>query len=550
VNHEGTSASAATAAIVVTPAPLTLTADDQTITYGQTPTYTVNPTGLVNGDTLASLGGTLTVSGNAVGAVQPGTYTIIPGGLTSSNYAITFKNGTLTINKAHLTLTAVSQTRLYGQNNAALSYILSGFVNGETAASAGVTGSPVLSTLANAQSSVAGSPYAITVASGTLSAVNYDFPNLVNGSVTVNKAPLTVTANAATRIYGVANPTFTASVSGFVNGDPARVVSGSPSLTTSATASSAPNTYTITAGLGSLAAANYQFAFVNGTLTVTPVSLSASGIAVSATAGAPFSRQVAVFHNADPFGSAASYTATITWGDGTTSAGVISGTGSILTVTGAHTYADPGSDTVSVRISHNLGGTTTATTTTTATVMSLGLPVGAGLAAGIGFWHGFNGQSLIKSFNGGSTSTALSAWLAATFPNLYGGNAGRYNLTGRTNTQVAAFYQSLFGPDGPKAEAQVLATALNVYATTLSLGGTAGQAYGFVVSAFGLGSRSFNVGAAGAAFGVANQTSLNVYQLLKAVNKKAVNGVLYNAITLLRRQAADLFDSLNQAGGI
>jgi len=41
---------------------------------------------------------------------------------------------------------------------------------------------------------------------------------------------------------------------------------------------------------------------------------------------------------------------------------------------------------------------------------------------------------------------------------------------------VASFYLSQFGLSGPKAEAQVLATALNVYATTSSLGGNAGAA--------------------------------------------------------------------------
>ena len=83
-----------------------------------------------------------------------------------------------------------------------------------------------------------------------------------------------------------------------------------------------------------------------------------------------------------------------------------------------------------------------------------------------------------------------------------------------------------------------------------SLGGTAGQAYGFAVDAYGLGARSFNVGTDGAVFGVANDTTLNVYQLLRAVDSRAVNGVLYNGDAVLRQEAADLFDALNQAGGI
>src|SRR5262249_1324494 len=139
-----------------------------------------------------------------------------------------------------------------------------------------------------------------------------------------------------------------------------------------------------------------------------------------------------------------------------------------------------------------------ATAAATATVTSLGQGVVHGLTGDMGFWHNSQGQALITSFNSGSTSTALSAWLAATFPNLYGVNAGANDLTGRSNAQVAAFYQTQFALAGPKVEAQVLATALNVYATTSSLGGAWAQAYGFAVSAAGLGARTYNVGSDGA----------------------------------------------------
>src|SRR5205823_3588898 len=140
--------------------------------------------------------------------------------------------------------------------------------------------------------------------------------------------------------------------------------------------------------------------------------------------------------------------------------------------------------------------------------------------------------------------------LAASFSNLYGPGAGANNLAGLSNAQVAAFFLARFALGVPKVEAQVLATALNVYATTLSLGGTAGQAYGFTVSATGLGARSFSAGADGAAFGVDNNSKLNVFELLKAVNKKGVGGVLYAGDLALQKQANDLFDALNVTGGI
>jgi hypothetical protein len=287
------------------------------------------------------------------------------------------------------------------------------------------------------------------------------------------------------------------------------------------------------------------------TADITPATLTATGKNFAATAGAPFSGEVARFVNADPVGGPDSYTATITWGDGGTSAGTITDNGDgTFSVSGSHTYADPGSDTVQVLIQHKLGNTTAPTTTATATVTSLGLGIGAGQSASINFWQGSNGQALIISFNGGSSSTALANWLAAAFPNLYGANAGANNLTGKTNAQVAAFYLTLFALQGPKVDAEVLATALNVYATTQSLGGTAGQSYGFTISATGLGARSYNVGSSGAAFGVANNTTLNVYQLLQAANSQTVNGVLYNGDATLRQEANDVFDGINNAGGL
>ncbi len=316
-------------------------------------------------------------------------------------------------------------------------------------------------------------------------------------------------------------------------------------VSTTATANGYFGRYQVTASAG--ASSTTAFTLTN------QLVLSATGVNISATAGAPFSGMVATFRNPDPSLDAASYRAVIDWGDGSTSPGVVAPSNlgpNTMVVTGSHTYADPGNKTVRVTISYSLGYTTTATTTATATVTGLGQGVVKGLTGGIGFWHNKNGQKLITSFNGGATATTLANWLAATFPNLYGATAGANNLTGKTNAQVAAYFQVLFSLGGSKVQAEVLAVALNVYATTSLLGGNAGVAYGFTVSATGLGARSYNVGKDGAAFGVADNSMLNVYQLLLAVNNKAANGVLYNGDAVLQAQAADLFDALNNAGGI
>ena len=89
-----------------------------------------------------------------------------------------------------------------------------------------------------------------------------------NGSLNVGLATLTVTADNKTMPDGGPVPPLTASYSGFVNGDNQSVLSGSPSLSTTANDDSPPGNYPITVTQGTLMAQNYTFAFVNGTMTV------------------------------------------------------------------------------------------------------------------------------------------------------------------------------------------------------------------------------------------------------------------------------------------
>jgi hypothetical protein len=197
--------------------------------------------------------------------------------------------------------------------------------------------------------------------------------------ILVNQATLKVTANNATRSYGAANPTFTDTITGFVNGDLPSVVSGTPTLTTTATASSAPGNYAINVDVSPLSAANYIFQAVNGTLTINPAPLSATAVTINVPVGVPYSGPVATFTNADPSGNPSSYSATITWGDGSTSAATISDLGGgTFAASGSHTYTSPGSEAFSVQISHNQGFTTTATANGTATVSSDVVLMGTG----------------------------------------------------------------------------------------------------------------------------------------------------------------------------
>jgi hypothetical protein len=75
-------------------------------------------------------------------------------------------------------------------------------------------------------------------------------------------------------------PTFTASYSGFVNGDTTASLGGLPSLTTTAIASSPAGTYPITAALGSITDTDYEYSFVNGTLSV----VAAPSVSLTTTA--------------------------------------------------------------------------------------------------------------------------------------------------------------------------------------------------------------------------------------------------------------------------
>lgn len=109
-----------------------------------------------------------------------------------------------------------------------------------------------------------------------------------NTTLTVNKAVLTVSAKAASKSYGSANPSFTYTITGFVNGDTAATaVTGTPALTSTAVAGSPVGAYPIQAALGTLAAANYTFNFVNSTLTVNKANLNITADDLNVLYGKP-----------------------------------------------------------------------------------------------------------------------------------------------------------------------------------------------------------------------------------------------------------------------
>src|SRR5205823_3948929 len=85
----------------------------------------------------------------------------------------------------------------------------------------------------------------------------------VNGTLTVTPAPLTITADNKSKVYGAALPALTASYSGFVNGDTPASLTTAPTLSTAATAGSHVGSYALTASAA--ASPNYTITYVGGT---------------------------------------------------------------------------------------------------------------------------------------------------------------------------------------------------------------------------------------------------------------------------------------------
>ena len=97
------------ASLTVTAAGYTKIYDGNAYTGGNGVTYS----GFVGSETESVLSGTLSYEGTSQGAVNAGTYAITPYGLTSGNYAITFVNGALTVNRKSLTASYIGVDKVY-----------------------------------------------------------------------------------------------------------------------------------------------------------------------------------------------------------------------------------------------------------------------------------------------------------------------------------------------------------------------------------------------------------------------------------------------------
>jgi len=213
-------------------------------------TYASNNTSVATVDA----GGTINITGvgqTAITASQAGNATYS---------AATPVSQVLTVTPATINVAVNNQTKVYGAANPVFTVNYTGFVYNETASV--ITKLPSIITTATVTSPVG--TYPINGSGAT--AANYIF-TYTAGTLTITPAPLLITANNQTRIYGVANPPLTLTYTGFITGDDATKFTIQPIVTTTATITSPVGAYPIIASGANNP--NYTVTYAPGALTIT-----------------------------------------------------------------------------------------------------------------------------------------------------------------------------------------------------------------------------------------------------------------------------------------
>ncbi|MGW8122344.1 MBG domain-containing protein [Roseivirga echinicomitans] len=390
-------------------AALTATAEDKSKVYGSAnPDLTIAYTGFVNGDDQSAITEP-TVNTTAISSTGAGTVPITLTGGSAANYDINNVNGTLTIGKAALTVTAEDKSKTYGAANPDLTVIYSGFVNRDDKTA---IIEPTISTTATATTGVG--VYDITLSGG--SADNYSLTTN-NGSLTIGKATLTATAEDKSKVYGSANPALTIAYTGFVNGDDKSAIT-EPTASTTATASTGVGVYDITLSGGS--ADNYSLTTNNGSLTIGKAVLTATAEDKSK-----------VYGSANPALTIA-YTGFVNGDDQSAiSEPTVSSTATTSTGVGVYDITLSGGSADNYSLSTNNGSLTIGKAALTATAENKSKVYGAANPALTIAYTGFvNGddQSAISEPTASTTATA-STGVGVYDITLSGGSADNYSLT-------------------------------------------------------------------------------------------------------------------------
>ena len=194
-----------------------------------------------------------------------GVYTITPSGnALQEGYRVLFETGTLTVSPAEVTITA-GASKVYGEDDPAL-VTVTGLKNNDTAGSG--DRDTVKYTVFREEGEDVGD-YPITL-TGESDQGNYRviFDN-ANATFTITRASATVTAKAASKVYGEDDPELTAAVDGLQRGDEASV------LTYELTREAGENvgTYSITPA-GEAEQGNYAVTYAPAEFTITSAALT------------------------------------------------------------------------------------------------------------------------------------------------------------------------------------------------------------------------------------------------------------------------------------
>src|SRR5258706_2112403 len=226
-------------------------ADAKSKTYGASdPAFTYIGDALVGSD---SFTGSLTRdAGEDVGA-----YAITQGTLTAgSNYVLNFTGANLTIGTNRIDVVADAKSKTYGASDPAFTYTADALLGSDT-----FSGS-----LARDAGQNAGT-HAIT--QGPLPAGGNYSLNYTGANLSITKAMLTVAADNQAINVGDSDPTFSFSYSSFAGSDDETVIDTDP-VCSAPDPHPGPGVYSIVCSGG--ADNNYDFTYVNGTLTVNAVN--------------------------------------------------------------------------------------------------------------------------------------------------------------------------------------------------------------------------------------------------------------------------------------
>ena len=257
-----------TASGTINKAALDITAVSDTKGYDGTTASSGTPTasGLQGTDTVtdkAQQFQSKDVLGTGNSTLEVTTYTVNDGN-SGGNYAVTTHTASGTINKAALDITAVSDTKVYdGTKSSSKTPTVSGLQGTTDTVTGKAQQFQSKDVLGTGNSTLEVTTY--TVNDGN-SGGNYAVTTHT-ASGTINKAPLTVTADNKSKKLGDPNPTFTASYSGFVPGENQSVLGGTLTFATNVPNPEQVGTWDITPS--GLTSSNYTIGFVKGTLTIT-----------------------------------------------------------------------------------------------------------------------------------------------------------------------------------------------------------------------------------------------------------------------------------------